>query len=73
MSNNYTTIPAMFKDVVLNNPEKSMNNPELLNDPDLQEKELSVIYVWYTEEGELIKLQFKSPEDNTIIEYKRTI
>ena len=37
------------------------------------EKELSVIYVWYTEEGELIKLQFKSPEDNTIIEYKRTI
>ena len=37
------------------------------------EKELSVIYVWYTEEGELIKLEFKSPEDNSIITYKRII
>ena len=26
MSNNYTTIPAMFKDVVLNNPEKNIFN-----------------------------------------------
>ena len=37
------------------------------------EKELSVIYVWYTHEGELLKLRFKSPEDKSVIEYKRKI
>ena len=37
------------------------------------EKELSIIYVWYTEEDELIKIEFKSPEDNSIITYKRII
>ena len=37
------------------------------------EKELSVIYVWYTHEGELLRLRFKSPEDKSIIEYKRKI
>lgn len=35
------------------------------------EKPFPIIYLWYTEIGELMKLQFDSPEDNSIIEYVR--
>ena len=35
------------------------------------EKPFPIIYLWYTEIGELMKLRFDSPEDNSIIEYVR--
>ena len=35
------------------------------------EKPFPILYLWYTKDGELMKLEFDSPEDNSIIEYKR--
>ena len=35
------------------------------------QKPFPTIYVWYTEQGELMKLKFDSPEDNSIIDYIR--
>ena len=35
------------------------------------EKPSPILYLWYTKDGELMRLEFDSPEDNSIIEYKR--
>ena len=35
------------------------------------EKPFPILYLWYTKDGELMKLKFDSPEDNSIIEYNR--
>ena len=35
------------------------------------EKPFPNLYLWYTEKGELMKLEFDSPEDKSIITYKR--
>ena len=35
------------------------------------QKPFPTIYVWYTEQGELMKIKFDSPEDNSIIDYIR--
>lgn len=35
------------------------------------EKPFPIIFLWYTEDSELMKLQFDSPEDNSIIDYIR--
>lgn len=35
------------------------------------EKPFPFLYLWYEKKGELIKLEFNSPEDNSVIEYNR--
>ena len=35
------------------------------------EKPFPIVYLWYTKEGELMRLEFDSPEDKSIIKYKR--
>ena len=35
------------------------------------EKPFPILYLWYTKDGELMKLKFDRPEDNSIIEYNR--
>ena len=35
------------------------------------EKPFPILYLWYTGDGELMKLEFDSPEDKSIISYNR--
>ena len=35
------------------------------------EKPFPNLYLWYTNKGELMKLEFDSPEDKSIITYNR--
>ena len=35
------------------------------------EKPFPIVYVWYTKAGELMRLEFDSPEDKSIIKYNR--
>tara|TARA_B110000014_G_scaffold246754_1_gene219741 strand:- start:407 stop:1087 length:681 start_codon:yes stop_codon:yes gene_type:complete len=44
---------------------------EVLTNHITDEKPFPFLYLWYTEKGELIKLEFNSPEDKSVIKYNR--
>ena len=61
--------------IVFNNKNINTKKYELriLTKHSSDKKTVPEILLWYTFSGELMKLQFKSPEDNSIIDYIRTI
>jgi len=62
-----------IKNIIFNNNKVKTEKYEIevLTKHITDEKPFPFIYLWYTKEGELIKLEFNSPEDNSIIEYNR--